>query len=249
MRSDEQGDQPAPTSDQSTSSEVSGSAGNVVQARDVSGGVHFHTAVTVSRLRPAQLPADVHGFVNRVRELESLDAVLAGSGARSAGELSMLRVAMVVGTAGVGKTSLAVHWAHRIRSRFPDGQLYVNLHGYDPVPPIAAADVLARFLRALQVPLERIPPGEEERAELFRSEVAEQRVLVILDNAATASQIRPLLPGAGTSLVVVTSRTRMSGLAVRVGAHRVSVETLSQSESIQLLRAVLARYRTEDVPS
>ncbi|MFB7274065.1 tetratricopeptide repeat protein [Streptomyces sp. NPDC056244] len=161
-------------------------------------------------------------------------------------ESTPLRLALIVGTAGVGKTSLAVRWAHRVRERFPDGQLYVNLHGYDPGPPVAASDVLVRFLRALDIPVERIPSGEEPRAELFRSSMAERRILVVLDNAATASQIRPLLPGAPNCLVVITSRSRMSGLVAREGAHRVSVETLSQAESVQLLRTVLAGYRPSD---
>lgn len=243
MASPVHGGLPEPASSQSIRSELSGSAGNVVQARDISGGVHFHDATPSLQARPAQLPGDVSGFVNRAHQLQSLDGMVAGD---DAGEPGALRVAMVVGTAGVGKTSLAVHWAHRIRSRFPGGQLYVNLHGYDPVPPVPPADVLARFLRALGIPLERIPPGEDERAALFRSAVADRKVLVILDNAATAGQIRPLLPGDGSSLVVITSRTRLSGLAVRIGAHRVSVETLSQAESIELLRAVLSRYRVGD---
>ncbi|WP_225846908.1 tetratricopeptide repeat protein [Streptomyces sp. HPF1205] len=153
---------------------------------------------------------------------------------------------MIVGTAGVGKTSLAVRWAHQVRDLFPDGQLYVNLHGYDPGPPVAATDVLVRFLRALDIPVERIPTGEEPRAELFRSSMAERRILIVLDNAATAGQIRPLLPGAPNCLVVITSRTRMSGLVAREGAYRVSLETLSQSASVQLLRTVLAAYRTSD---
>jgi tetratricopeptide (TPR) repeat protein len=111
---------------------------------------------------------------------------------------------------------------------------------------VIVTDVLGRFLRALDVPLEHIPTGEEPRAELFRSVTAGRRVLIVLDNAATASEIRPLLPGSSSCLVAITSRTRMSGLVVREGAHRVGVETLSQAESVQLLRTVFAGYRTGD---
>lgn len=234
---------PAPAEHHGTRSEMSGSAGNVVQARDISGDVHFHSSPVAVGPRPAQLPGEARGFVNRVRELESLDAAVAGTAGR---EGAALRLALIVGTAGVGKTSLAVRWAHQVRDRFPDGQLYVNLHGYDPGPPVAATDVLVRFLRALDIPVERIPTGEEPRAELFRSSMAGRRILIFLDNAATAGQIRPLLPGAPNCLVVITSRTRMSGLVAREGAHRVSLETLSQGASVQLLRSVLAAYRTSD---
>lgn len=234
-----------PTTPTSTRNTLSGSAGGVVQAGDIRGDVHFHAAAPTSALRPAQLPGNVRGFVNRTEELRDLGTLLDAppGGRRDSGAL---RIALVVGTAGVGKTSLAVHWAHRIKDRFPDGQLYVNLHGYDPGPPIHASDALDRFLRALGVPVERIPAGEEPRSELFRSVTAGLRVLVVLDNAATAGVIRPLLPGSQDCLVAITSRTRMSGLVAREGAYRVSVETLSLEESVRLLRTVTAGYRTGD---
>lgn len=242
MAVDPSGHATRPTAGDGTHSEVSGSAVNVVQARDVSGGVHFHGAIPAGEPRPAQLPADARGFINRARELDMLDTALA---VRET-ETDALRVAVIVGTAGVGKTSLALRWAQRIRGQYPDGQLYVNLRGYDPGAPVVATDALGRFLRALGIPAERLPAGEEPRAELFRSSVAERRVLIVLDNAAAVSQIRPLLPGAPQCLVVVTSRSRMSGLVARDGAYRVSVETLSQAESVQLLRTVLAGYRGGD---
>ncbi|MFV2196945.1 ATP-binding protein [Nocardiopsis sp. LOL_012] len=239
------GGEPAPESPSGTRNTLSGSADAVVQAREISGDVHFHTSTPAPAHRPAQLPGDVRGFVNRTNELRHLDTFLEET-PKTLRDSATLRVALVVGTAGVGKTSLAVRWAHRIKNRFPDGQLYVNLHGYDPGPPVAAADVLGRFLRALDVPVERIPSGEEPRAELFRSVTAGRRVLVVLDNAAAAGEVRPLLPGSGGCLVAVTSRTRMSGLVAREGAHRVSVETLSRAESVRLLRTVIGGHRTGD---
>lgn len=217
----------------------------VVQARDIGGGVHFHTSAPASALRPAQLPGELRGFVNRTDEVRRLDSLL-GDASTAAPGRGALRIALVVGTPGAGKSSLAVHWAHRIRDHFPDGQLYVNLHGYDPGPRVATSDVLGRFLRALDVPLDRIPVGEEPRAELFRSVTADRHVLIVLDNAAGVEDVRPLLPGSANCLVAITSRTRMSGLVIREGAHRVSVETLSPAESVRLLRTVIAGHRNDE---
>ncbi|UED86590.1 ATP-binding protein [Streptomyces profundus] len=241
------GDRPALPRSQGSHSEISNASGNMVQAGQVSGGVHFHATSPAEVPRPAQLPRDARGFVNRERELAVLDAALTGDPAADSIEAATpLRVLAIVGTAGVGKTSLAVRWAHHAQERFPDGQLYVNLRGYDPGPPITANDVLGRFLRALGIPLERVPTTEESRSDLFRTLIAGRRMLLLLDNAATVGQIRPLLPGAPQCLVMITSRTRMSSLVAREGAHRVSVETLSSAEAVQLLRAVLAGYRSGD---
>lgn len=180
--------------------------------------------------------------MNRSRELSALDALL-GSGSDQPGAA---RMAVIVGTAGVGKTALAIRWSHLARTRFTDGQLYVNLRGYDPGPPATAMDVLGRFLQALGVPAARIPAGEEGRTELFRSLVADRSILVVLDNAASVEQLRPLLPGGGHCAVLATSRSRLSGLVIREGAHRVSVETLSEAESIELLHRVLSGYRNDE---
>ncbi|MBP2472562.1 tetratricopeptide (TPR) repeat protein [Crossiella equi] len=224
---------------------ISGSAAEVVQAGQVHGGVHFHAGARRDQPRPRQLPGEVRGFVNRRGELDRLDEVLAGDPAEppSAGLL------VLTGTAGVGKTSLALHWAHRVRTRFPDGQLYANLCGYDPGPPVTAAQALERFLRALGVPQAALPAELDDRAALYRSLLADQRVLVLLDNAAATSQVRPLLPGTAGSLVVVTSRSRLSGLVARDGAHRVPVGTLTEADAILLLRKVTAGYRGQDEPA
>lgn len=226
----------------STHSDLSGNAGDVVQARDVAGGIHFHGAGHEPIPVPAQLPADVRGFVNRTADLERMEVVLGGD-IEMTGSAS---VCVIAGTAGVGKTSLAVRWAHRNRHRFPGGQLYVNLRGYDPGEPVTANQALERFLGALGVPLRALPGDLESRAALYRSLLADRRVLVVLDNAATVGQVRPLLPGAGHCLALVTSRSRLSGLVTRDGAHRITLEVFDEPEAVELLRATTSGYRSGD---
>lgn len=221
-------------------STLSGKAGDVVQARDVSGGVHFYTDVPAEfGPAPRQLPPDVRGFVNRVTDLEVIDQIANESDGGS-------NVILIVGTAGVGKTSLAVRWAHHVRERYTDGQLYINLRGYDPGAPLAPENALEHFLRALRTPPEQIPADLEARSALFRSLVADRQMLIVLDNAAKAAQVRPLLPGQGSSLVVVTSRDRMSGLIARDGARCIEVDVLAEDESINLLRQTTSPYRGGD---
>ncbi|MFI0728045.1 AAA family ATPase [Streptomyces sp. NPDC021225] len=229
---------------QGSQNDLSGSSRDVVQAGNVSGGINFYQGAPgeSAGLIPRQLPADVHSFVNRSDELNQLDAILAGQ----SGDRLVVSIHVVAGTAGAGKTSLVLHWAHQIKDRFPDGQLFVNLRGYDPGEPVTADQALRRFLRALGVPADQIPQDVDDAAALYRSLLAERRVLILLDNAATVSQVRPLLPGTGTSLVVVTSRNRLSGLTVRDGARRLTLGTLPEPEAIALLRAVTSGYRPED---
>ncbi|HVQ91898.1 MAG TPA: tetratricopeptide repeat protein, partial [Mycobacteriales bacterium] len=152
------------------------------------------------------------------------------------------------GSAGIGKTALAVYWAHRVQDRFPGGQLYVNLNGHAATPPMRPVEALARFLRALGVPAERVPVELDEAAALYRSALAGSRTLVLLDNAATAEQVRPLLPGEPGCLVLVTSRDRLSGLAARDGAHRLTLDVLAPAESVALLAAVLGAGRVGREP-
>ena len=206
------------------------------------GGVHFHSADRSTEPRPRQLPGDVRGFVDRLAELARLDEILADDGT----EPPVAGVLIIAGTAGVGKTSLALHWAHTVRHRFPDGQFYVNLRGYDPGQPVTPEQVLDRFLRALGVPGAAISSDLETQAAMYRSLLADRRILVVLDNAATVGQVRPLLPGTAGCLVVVTSRSRLSGLVAREGARRLTLEVPLTSETEHLADAAFLARMADD---
>ncbi len=176
---------------------------------------------------PAQLPHRVRDFVGRTAELSELDG------------LSGTPLVVVVGTAGVGKTALAVCWAHRVRDRFPDGLLYVDLRGYGPEDPVSPDEALSGFLRELGVPAAGVPGESAARSARFRTLLTGRRMLVVLDNARTADQVRPLLPGTSSCLALVTSRDSLAGLVAREGAHRVDLGLLSLTEAVDLLRAVI----------
>jgi DNA-binding SARP family transcriptional activator len=188
------------------------------------------------RVTPRELPPTVPGFTGRSAELRALTALLDRSGQRAAGAVV---ISAIGGTAGVGKTALAVHWAHQVADRFPNGQLYVNLRGYDLGSPMSAGDALAGFLRALGVPGQDIPPEENERAARYRSLLAGKRMLVVLDNAGSADQVRPLLPGTPGCIVVVTSRDALAGLVARDGASRLDLDMLPPAEAVALLRTLI----------
>jgi hypothetical protein len=193
---------------------------------------------------PQELPAPVAHFVGQAKELAVLSGLLNRVGERKP---EAVVISAIGGTAGVGKTALAVHWAHQVADRFPDGQLYVNLRGYDPGRPMAAADALARFLRALGLRGQEIPPEEDERASRYRSLLAGKRMLVVLDNAGSAEQVRPLLPGAPASMVVVTSRDSLAGLVARDGASRLDLDLMPLEEAVLLLRALIGAKVDADV--
>ncbi|GAB7106930.1 tetratricopeptide repeat protein [Streptomyces phaeofaciens JCM 4814] len=183
---------------------------------------------------PAQLPMAVGNFSGREEQLAELTRCLAAADGGAAAVVSA-----VSGIAGVGKTALAVRWAHQVREAFPDGQLYVDLRGYDPDEPVSAAQALAGFLTALGVPGQEIPPRLNDRAARYRTAVDGRRLLVLLDNAASAAQVRPLLPGSPTCKVLITSRDSLSSLVSLHGAHRVVLDILSPHEALALLRALI----------
>ncbi|WP_189077276.1 tetratricopeptide repeat protein [Mangrovihabitans endophyticus] len=190
------------------------------------------------RTVPAELPADVPGFTGRAYELDELDELT------TAPEPDTVVIAVVSGTAGVGKTALATRWAHRTRARFPDGLLYIDLRGYDPEQPVSPGAALARFLRSLGLPGEQVPGDVEERAARYRSLLDGRRVLILLDNAASVDQVRPLLPGSVGSVVVVTSRDSLPGLVVRHGARRLDLDVLRREDALVLLRRLAGDWVT-----
>ncbi|HWO67179.1 MAG TPA: BTAD domain-containing putative transcriptional regulator [Umezawaea sp.] len=196
---------------------------------------------SAARVVPAQLPVDVFGFTGRARHLKELDEVLPGG----AGTV----VTTIAGTAGIGKTALAVHWGQRVRHHFPEGQLYADLRGFDPDgSPMRPAEVLLGFLEALDVPPPRVPVGLAARSALYRSLLADRRVLVVLDNARDADQVRPLLPGSRDCLVVVTSRRVLSGLVAAEGARPVVLDLFDPAEAQQMLARRLGRERLAAEP-
>ncbi|GLH98635.1 ATP-binding protein [Phytohabitans aurantiacus] len=189
---------------------------------------------------PRQLPAVAPAFAGRVEQLAALDALLAGPGTR---------VAALSGTAGVGKTMIAAHWAHRVVDAFPDGQLYVNLRGFDPTgTPVEPAAALHGFLVALGVPAAQIPAEADERIALYRSLLATRQILILLDNAADAAQVRPLLPGSSGCAVIVTSRHRLTGLVAVDGARAIGLAVMSTEEATEMLAARLGPARVAAHP-
>ena len=191
---------------------------------------------------PAQLPADVADFTGREDEVKHLCDLLASGGMDA--DPGAVRIALVAGSGGLGKTSLAVHAAHRVRGSFPDGQLYVDLLGATP-QPLPPADVLARFLRDLGVDGRDIPADGDERAARYRTGLAERRMLIVLDNARDAAQVRPLLPGAASCAVLVTTRSRMPDLA---STSLVDLNVLEDDEALILFTRVVGDERAAAEP-
>ncbi|WP_281173646.1 AfsR/SARP family transcriptional regulator [Actinokineospora inagensis] len=190
---------------------------------------------------PAQLPARVGHFTGRAAELCTLDSLLADPGDERP-------VVVISAAAGMGKTALAVQWAHSVAARFPDGQLFLDLGGQDSGRALSAADALAHLLRALDVPDERMPAELTERAALYRSLLHGRRCLVLVDNAGDVDQVLPLVPGTGQSLLVVTSRQALAALGTRHAAHHVALDSLGHTESLELLTRVIGADRVNREP-
>lgn len=190
---------------------------------------------------PRQLPADISTFTGREAELAALESL-----ARAGQPPTALVISAIDGMAGVGKTTLAVHAANRLADRFTDGQLFIDLHGFTQgVPPVDPTDALDRLLRSLGVPGEQIPHDRDARAALYRTRLAGRSMLILLDNAATESQVRPLLPGAAGCLVLVTSRAKLAGLA---DAEPLSLDVLPHDDALVLFRRAAGVHRVADQP-
>jgi DNA-binding SARP family transcriptional activator/tetratricopeptide (TPR) repeat protein len=191
---------------------------------------------------PRELPGTIGHFTGRTQELQALTRVLDRIGDDMTG--AAVVISAIGGTAGVGKTALAVHWAHQAAGRFPDGQLYVNLRGFHssgtPMPP---AEAIRGFLDSLGIPAERIPAGPDAQTGLYRSLVSGRRMLVVLDNAQDAEQVRPLLPGNSGCLTLVTSRSQLTGLVAAEGAHSLTLDLLTEAEARELLALRLGEAR------
>ncbi len=193
-------------------------------------------------LVPRQLPAAPEPFVGREAELSELRQLLDAA-------TGTVVISAIGGTAGIGKTALAVRWAHQAATSFPDGQLYVNLRGFDSAAPVPPEAALAWFLEALGAAGENMPSSLEARAALFRSLLAGRRMLVVLDNARDADQVRPLLPGSAGCLVLVTSRAQLPGLAASEGARLLLLGVLTETEARQMLTGRLGPTRAAAEPA
>jgi tetratricopeptide (TPR) repeat protein len=191
---------------------------------------------------PADLPGDIPSFTGRSKELKTLQRLFAATRRRR--HAGLIVASAIAGKGGVGKTALAVHAAYQLQPQFPDGQLYVNLRGAER-QALQPGDVLARLLRALGIPSALIPEGVDERAGLYRRRLSRRRMLIVLDNAADEAQVRPLLPGGGSSAVLITSRALLAGLDT---AATIRLDVLREDEALDLLGKLLGHARVEQEP-
>lgn len=236
-----------PRSDSAEGSSVNDLGGVVhgpaIQAHDVHGGVHVTVgSPSVALPVPAQLPPCLTILIGRQDELAALDAMSVGFG-----PVPRLTVAVISGVGGVGKTALAICWLHGQTERYPDGALYADLAGHDTEESVSPSDVLAEFLRALGTRPENIPLVLAEQVKLFRSMTSGRSMLVLLDNAASAAQVRALLPGQGPSVVLVTTRWKLAGLAMD-GARFIELGPLDETSAVGMITAMAGDARAELEP-
>lgn len=191
------------------------------------------TTADVEFSPPHQLPRDIGDFTGHEALLARLDAKAGVTGTTGG-------VVVIDGMPGVGKTTLAIHWAHRCRKLFPDGQVFLDACSYGPDPPLEPRDALGRLLNAIGVPADRIPPGEHDRRERLSRLLDGRRLLIVLDNVADAKQVRPVLSATSNCTMLITSRTRLKGLAIREAVHTITVPPLNRQESVSLLRGILS---------
>jgi len=202
-------------------------------------------ALTGMVMAPRQLPPAAPHFTGRSRELQLLSDLIQ----ESAGPVGTVVISVICGMPGVGKTALAVHWAYQVADQFPDGQLYVDLRGFDPhEPPLTPSAALERLLNGLGVNSQHLPSGLDEQTARYRTLLASKKALIVLDNAVSAEQVRPLLPGGWHNLVLVTSRNSLSGLVARDGAHPINLDVLGAEESAQLLSSTIGADRVAAEP-
>jgi tetratricopeptide (TPR) repeat protein len=209
--------------------------GQNVAGRDVN--VHYHQQAAIPTV-PFQLPPDIGDFTGRETITAAVESLLKQTDDE---HRTSVVISAIAGKAGIGKTSLALHVAHRLRSSFPDGQLFVNLRGAE-TQQLDPAEVLSWFLRALGMEGPAIPNGLDERARLYRSRLTDKRILVVLDNAANEAQVRPLLPGTATCKALITSRARLSALEA---ARSIQLEVLALDQALDLLTTIIGRDRID----
>jgi len=225
--------------DDGVGNQVTGQVNAVVQAGTIYGGFHLSLGIAAHAALPRQLPARPSRFINRQQQLMRLDQLLADDSPA---------VTFVAGAPGIGKSTLALHWAHQVRHHFPDGDLYLNLRGYGPGTPLTPQQGIEFFLHTLGVPSEKVPIDPELSASLYRSILNDKRILVLIDNAASAAQVRPLLPPTRTCFTLITSRSRLSSLVVTEGAGPVVLDVLTPDESVEMLRQLIGAERVNSEP-